>query len=110
MRENETCLFAFVLTLDTLPFCFHSSFRPHIRYKHTMFLVQFVVSLRISNEDMEISDEAAHNEEAYVIWGQGEKFDKLRHEGPIWPTSSNNNFYILNNITHFFTHTYSKKF
>ena len=38
-----------------------------------MFLVQFVVSLRISDEDMEISDEAAHNEEAYVIWGQGEK-------------------------------------
>ena len=79
-----------------------------------MFLVQFVVSLRISDEDMEISDEAAHNEEAYVIWGQGEKLDKLRHEGPIWPPSSNNNFQILNNITdvftHFFIDTYFKKF
>ena len=42
-----------------------------------MFLVQFVVSLRISDEDMEISDEAAHNEDAYVIWGQGEKLDEI---------------------------------
>lgn len=47
---------------------------------YTMFLVQFVVSLRMSDEDMEINDEAAQNEEAYVIWGQGEKLNKLRHE------------------------------
>ena len=49
-----------------------------------MFLVQFVVSLRMSDEDMEISDEAAHDEEAYVIWGQGEKLDKLRHGAAVY--------------------------
>ena len=32
-----------------------------------------VVPLRMSDEDMEIGDEAAHGEEAYAIWGQGEK-------------------------------------
>ncbi|KAF6164533.1 hypothetical protein GIB67_025359 [Kingdonia uniflora] len=37
--------------------------------------VQLVVPLRMSDEDMEIGDEAAHGEEAYAIWGQGEKFE-----------------------------------
>ncbi|XP_022751568.1 putative ammonium transporter 4 member 1 [Durio zibethinus] len=31
--------------------------------------VQLFVPLRMSQEDMEIGDEAAHGEEAYVIWG-----------------------------------------
>ncbi|KAM4122808.1 hypothetical protein ACB094_01G111500 [Castanea mollissima] len=47
-------------------------------------LVQFVVALRMSDEDMEIGDEAAHNEEAYAIWGQGEKLGKLRHEAAVY--------------------------
>jgi len=33
----------------------------------------------MSEEDMEIGDEAAHGEEAYAIWGQGEKLDNSRH-------------------------------
>lgn len=37
------------------------------------FLVGLVVPLRMSDEDLEIGDEAAHGEEAYAIWGQGEK-------------------------------------
>lgn len=36
-------------------------------------MVGFIVPLRMSDEDMEIGDEAAHGEEAYAIWGQGEK-------------------------------------
>lgn len=47
-------------------------------------LVQFVVPLRMSDEDMDIGDEAAHNEEAYAIWGQGEKLGKLRHEAAVY--------------------------
>lgn len=47
-------------------------------------LVQFVVPLRMSDEDMDIGDEAAHNEEAYAIRGQGEKLGKLRHEAAVY--------------------------
>uniref|UniRef100_A0A7N0V1C8 Ammonium transporter n=1 Tax=Kalanchoe fedtschenkoi TaxID=63787 RepID=A0A7N0V1C8_KALFE len=42
-------------------------------------LVQLVVPLRMSKEDMEIGDEAAHGEEAYAIWGQGEKLASGKH-------------------------------
>lgn len=38
-------------------------------------LIRLVVPLRMSEEDMEIGDEAAHGEEAYAIWGQGDKLD-----------------------------------
>lgn len=38
-------------------------------------VIQLVVPLRMSDEDMEIGDEAAHGEEAYAIWGDG-----YRHE------------------------------
>ncbi|KAJ1427642.1 Blood group Rhesus C/E/D polypeptide [Sesbania bispinosa] len=38
-------------------------------------LIRFVVPLRMSEEDMEIGDEAAHGEEAYAIWGQGDKLE-----------------------------------
>ncbi|CAN6721129.1 unnamed protein product [Malus baccata var. baccata] len=36
-------------------------------------VIQSIMPLRMSTEDMEIGDEAAHGEEAYAIWGQGEK-------------------------------------
>ncbi|XP_030479447.1 ammonium transporter 2 member 5-like [Cannabis sativa] len=36
-------------------------------------VVRLIVPLRMSEEDLEIGDEAAHGEEAYAIWGQGEK-------------------------------------
>ncbi|XVF87942.1 hypothetical protein PTKIN_Ptkin19aG0009200 [Pterospermum kingtungense] len=35
-------------------------------------MVQLVVPLRMSEDDMEIGDEAAHGEEAYAIWGDEE--------------------------------------
>ncbi|XP_076934496.1 ammonium transporter 2 member 5-like [Bidens hawaiensis] len=41
--------------------------------------VQLFVPLRMSDEDMEIGDEAAHGEEAYAIWGQGERLENSRY-------------------------------
>ncbi|KVH75735.1 Ammonium transporter [Cynara cardunculus var. scolymus] len=40
--------------------------------------VQLIVPLRMSDEDMEVGDEAAHGEEAYAIWGQGERLENSR--------------------------------
>ncbi|CAL5358980.1 hypothetical protein CsSME_00049078 [Camellia sinensis var. sinensis] len=42
-------------------------------------LVQLIVPLRMSEEDMEIGDEAAHGEEAYAIWGQGDRPENSRY-------------------------------
>ncbi|KZV47637.1 ammonium transporter 3 member 1-like [Dorcoceras hygrometricum] len=42
------------------------------------WVVQLVVPLRMSEEDMEIGDEAAHGEEAYAIWGQGDRNENSR--------------------------------
>lgn len=41
-------------------------------------LVRLFVPLRMTEEDMEIGDEAAHGEEAYAIWGQGERMENSR--------------------------------
>ncbi|XP_050230963.1 ammonium transporter 2 member 5-like [Mercurialis annua] len=38
-------------------------------------LIQLVVPLRMSDEDMEIGDEAVHGEEAYAIWGNGDRHE-----------------------------------
>jgi Amt family ammonium transporter len=46
--------------------------------------IQMVVPLRMSDEDMEIGDDAAHGEEAYAIWGSGD-----RHENYFYPSSVN---------------------
>ncbi|KAL8499309.1 hypothetical protein ACS0TY_022329 [Phlomoides rotata] len=41
-------------------------------------LINFIVPLRMTEEDMEIGDEAAHGEEAYAIWGQGDRNENSR--------------------------------
>jgi Amt family ammonium transporter len=46
--------------------------------------IQMVVPLRMSDEDVEIGDDAAHCEEAYAIWGSGD-----RHENSFYPSSVN---------------------
>ncbi|CAI9112865.1 OLC1v1013365C1 [Oldenlandia corymbosa var. corymbosa] len=38
-------------------------------------LVQLIVPLRLSEEDLKVGDDAVHGEEAYAIWGQGERLD-----------------------------------
>ncbi|CAK9186682.1 unnamed protein product [Ilex paraguariensis] len=40
--------------------------------------IQLIVPLRMSEEDMAIGDEAAHGEEAYAIWGQGERLESSK--------------------------------
>ncbi|OWM72510.1 ammonium transporter 3 member 1-like [Punica granatum] len=43
-------------------------------------VVQFIVPLRMSEEDMEIGDEAAHGEEAYAIWGEGSRYGSIYND------------------------------
>lgn len=47
-------------------------------------VIQLIVPLRMSDEDMEIGDEAAHGEEAYAIWGQGEKLENSRYGSSVY--------------------------
>ncbi|KAH7574158.1 hypothetical protein ACOSP7_008188 [Xanthoceras sorbifolium] len=42
--------------------------------------IRLFVPLRMSEEDMEIGDEAAHGEEAYAIWGDGDRFEIPKHD------------------------------
>ncbi|XVE53428.1 hypothetical protein DITRI_Ditri03aG0002400 [Diplodiscus trichospermus] len=46
-------------------------------------LVQLIVPLRMSEEEMEIGDEAAHGEEAYAIWGDDDsKYELPKSKAP----------------------------
>lgn len=36
-------------------------------------LISRIVNLRMAEEDLEIGDDAAHGEEAYALWGDGER-------------------------------------
>lgn len=47
-------------------------------------LVRFIVPLRMTEEDMEVGDEAAHGEEAYAIWGLAERSENPRLSSTIW--------------------------
>jgi Amt family ammonium transporter len=38
-------------------------------------LIRLVVPLRLSEEELQSGDDAIHGEEAYALWGDGEKFD-----------------------------------
>ncbi|XP_073262243.1 LOW QUALITY PROTEIN: ammonium transporter 2 member 5-like [Populus alba] len=48
-------------------------------------LIRLVVPLRMSNEDLEIGDDAAHGEEAYATWGNGERQENSFYRGSINP-------------------------
>lgn len=37
------------------------------------FLLSLIVDLRMSEEDLEIGDDAVHGEEVYALWGDGER-------------------------------------
>ncbi|ONK65087.1 uncharacterized protein A4U43_C07F33470 [Asparagus officinalis] len=45
-------------------------------------LIKLIVPLRLSEEDMNIGDDAIHGEEAYALWGDGEKFESSKHNSP----------------------------
>ncbi|XP_071699641.1 ammonium transporter 2 member 5-like [Rutidosis leptorrhynchoides] len=45
-------------------------------------VIRLVIPLRLSEEDLEIGDEAVHGENAYALWGDGEKhLENSKHHG-----------------------------
>ncbi|KAK4418325.1 Ammonium transporter 3 member 1 [Sesamum alatum] len=42
-------------------------------------LIRLVVPLRMSEEELNGGDDAVHGEEAYALWGDGEKFERSVH-------------------------------
>ncbi|KAL1539712.1 Ammonium transporter 2 member 5 [Salvia divinorum] len=42
-------------------------------------LIKLVIPLRMSEEQLRLGDEAVHGEEAYALWGDGEKFERSVH-------------------------------
>nr|XP_010910733.2 ammonium transporter 3 member 1 [Elaeis guineensis] len=43
--------------------------------------IKFVIPLRMPEEQLLIGDDAVHGEEAYALWGDGEKYDSTKHGG-----------------------------
>ncbi|KAI3706817.1 hypothetical protein L6452_24800 [Arctium lappa] len=41
--------------------------------------VQIIVPLRMSDEQLEVGDEAVHGEEAYAIWGEGDRLENQKY-------------------------------
>ena len=44
-----------------------------------LLLIRLVIPLRMSEEHLLIGDDAVHGEEAYALWGDGEKYDITKH-------------------------------
>uniref|UniRef100_A0A1J3JZW1 Ammonium transporter n=1 Tax=Noccaea caerulescens TaxID=107243 RepID=A0A1J3JZW1_NOCCA len=44
-----------------------------------LLAIKVFIPLRMAEEELGIGDDAAHGEEAYALWGDGEKFDATRH-------------------------------
>lgn len=44
-----------------------------------LLFIQLFIPLRMPEEQLEIGDDAVHGEEAYALWGDGEKYDPTRH-------------------------------
>ncbi|KAF9606513.1 hypothetical protein IFM89_025886 [Coptis chinensis] len=42
-------------------------------------LIGLIVPLRLSEEDLEVGDDAIHGEQAYALWGDGQKFENSKH-------------------------------
>jgi Amt family ammonium transporter len=38
-------------------------------------LIRLVVPLRLTDEELQTGDDAIHGEEAYALWGDGEKYE-----------------------------------
>lgn len=49
-------------------------------------LLSRIVDLRIQEDDLEIGDDAVHGEEAYALWGDGERMPISRHLHPRLPS------------------------
>lgn len=44
-----------------------------------LLFIRLFMPLRMPDEELMIGDDAVHGEEAYALWGDGEKFDPRRH-------------------------------
>ncbi|KAF6173407.1 hypothetical protein GIB67_027102 [Kingdonia uniflora] len=42
-------------------------------------IIKLIVPLRLSEDDMNVGDDAIHGEEAYALWADGEKLENSRH-------------------------------
>lgn len=42
-------------------------------------LISLIIPLRMPEEELLIGDDAVHGEEAYALWGDGEKYDITKH-------------------------------
>lgn len=43
--------------------------------------INVVIPLRMPEKELIVGDDAVHGEEAYALWGDGEKYDESRHGG-----------------------------
>ena len=44
-----------------------------------LVLMRIVIPLRMTDEHLLVGDDAEHGEEAYALWGDGEKYDITKH-------------------------------
>lgn len=44
-----------------------------------LLFIRVFIPLRMPDDQLAIGDDAAHGEEAYALWGDGEKYDAIRH-------------------------------
>ncbi|CAI9758881.1 unnamed protein product [Fraxinus pennsylvanica] len=44
-----------------------------------LLLIRILIPLRMPEEQLMIGDDAVHGEEAYALWGDGEKYDATQH-------------------------------
>lgn len=42
-------------------------------------LIRFLIPLRLEDDDLRVGDDAIHGEEAYALWGNGERLENSRH-------------------------------
>lgn len=52
--------------------------------------IRLVIPLRMSDAELMIGDDAVHGEEAYALWGDGEKYDSYKHDPYIDDTMHRN--------------------
>ncbi|KAL2532855.1 Ammonium transporter 2 [Abeliophyllum distichum] len=42
-------------------------------------VIRFIILLRMSEKELEIGDDAVYGKEASALWGDGEKYDSVKH-------------------------------
>ncbi|KAJ3677883.1 hypothetical protein LUZ60_001686 [Juncus effusus] len=62
-------------------------------------VIRVVIPLRMPEEELAIGDDAVHGEEAYALWGDGEKYDNTRHGSYSGDETQHNNNKIPSGVT-----------